>query len=36
MENIQLVVDEANVAKGTLSQGAFLRLCKDVARQWGR
>lgn len=30
--NCQLVVPEANAAKGTMSQEDFLALCRDVAR----
>lgn len=32
MDNVQLIVDEANSAKGSMSQEQFIRLCHDVAR----
>lgn len=32
MENIQLVVDEVNMAKGTMPQHLFLQMCRDVCR----
>lgn len=35
LDNLQLVVNEANTAKGTLSQGEFIELCRDVVRTWG-
>lgn len=35
MENIQLVVSDANRAKGTMGQEAFVRLCADVVASRG-
>lgn len=34
-ENIQVILREVNAAKGTLSHSDFLRLCRDVVREWG-
>lgn len=32
MDNVHLVVEEVNRAKGTMSTGDFIRLCDDVAK----
>lgn len=34
-ENIQVIIKEANAAKGTLSEDEFLTLCRDVSRERG-
>lgn len=35
MENVQLVVGVANIAKGTMDNDEFIQLCCDVARHAG-
>lgn len=35
IENVQLVVDVANRAKGTMSQEEFIELCRDVVKLHG-
>jgi 5-methylcytosine-specific restriction endonuclease McrA len=34
-DNLQFVCQEANQAKGTLSQKAFIQLCRDVVKTHG-
>lgn len=35
IENCQIVIREANAAKGKMLQDEFLRLCRDVVRTHG-